>query len=222
MKTTEHTKTQLLVRESEKCTTLTPYTQGCKSKFTENERIINGILLVFCIVLYPHAEDAASTPKCTSFFWYAKPRKYQRLLANGILRFRICAPKSWERPKNYWTSDSKYHGLWLFAQVMLMNRFLQLPRDVQWLGWYWLLPVSKFILCSFENKASNWRPWHSPSWLADIYIYLHILIVSEWIYIYIFFFQSLHFLHSFHPVPGLGPGRALFPLSPALHRAHGT
>ena len=221
MKTTEHTKTQLLVRESEKCTT-DPYTLGGKSKFTENERIINGILLVFCIVLYPHAEDAASTPKCTSFFWYAKPRKYQRLLANGILRFRNCAPKSWERPKNYWTSDSKYHGLWLFAQVMLMNRFLQLPRDVQWLGWYWLLPVSKFILCSFENKASNWRPWHSPSWLAHIYIFTYIDCIGMNIYIYLFFFQSLHFLHSFHPVPGLGRGRALFPLSPALHRAHGT
>lgn len=161
MKRTEHTKTQLLVRESGKCTTLTPYTQGCKSKFTENERIINGILLMFCVVLYPHAEDAASTPKGTSFFWYAKPRKYQRLLANGILRFRICAPKSWERPKNFWTIESRYHGLWLFAQVMLMNRFLQthsctflsqLPRDVQWLGRYWLLPVSKFILVYLRIK----------------------------------------------------------------------
>ena len=92
---------------------------------------------------------------------HAKPRKYQRLLANGILRFRICAPKSWERPKNYWTIESKYHGLWLFAQVMLMNRFLQthsctflsqLPRDVQWLGRYWLLPVSKFILVYLRIK----------------------------------------------------------------------
>ena len=30
---------------------------------------------------------------------HAKPRKYQRLLANGILRFRICAPKVGSAPK---------------------------------------------------------------------------------------------------------------------------
>ena len=49
-----------------------------------------------------------------------------------------------------------------------------------------VLTAARFQIhsCLFENKASNWRPWHSPSWLAHIYIYINIyiqiLIVSEY------------------------------------------